>query len=114
MLHLTDRAGVAGRITEILRNQQLSIEEAAARLRFDPFEVRAALDGDITLSMIIAVVRSFGIDPMWLLTGEYQQWSHNASLEDPFTAVYDVLRRLDQARDRWDGDANESRFGSAA
>ena len=115
MLHLTDRAGVAGRITEILRNQQLSIEDAAGRLRFDPLELEAALEGEITLSMLIAVVRTFGIDPMWLLSGEYQQWSHRAAMEDPFTAVYDVLRRLDRPRDRFSNDRpDETRFSSAA
>ena len=110
MLFLTDRAGVAGRIREILRNQKLSIEQAADRLRFDPADVRAALEGDLTLSIIIGVVRYFGVDPTWVLTGEYEQWSHRAALEDPFTAVYEVLRRLDRPR----GMGADSALGSAA
>lgn len=98
MLYLPDRAGVGSRINEILKNGQISIADAAERLRFETADVEDALRGHPTLSMLIGVVRHFGIDPTWLLTGVYNAASHRAALEDPFDAVYAVLRRLDSPR----------------
>ena len=98
MLYLPDRAGVGSRIDEILNGARLSIDEAAAKLRFDAEDIQAGLRGYATLSLIISLVRHFGIDPMWLLTGSYNQALHEASLEDPFEAVYEALRRLDAPR----------------
>lgn len=110
MLYLTDRAGVGSRIEEILVNQGLSADDAAARLRTDQDSICAAVRGAPTLSLLIAIVRGFGVDPTWLLTGEYNQHSHRASLEDPFEATYQALKRLESPREASRADL----FGSAA
>ena len=55
------------------------MSDTARRLRVDEVSLRMSVD-DLapypTVDVIAAVVREYGVDPTWLLTGEYDAGSH--------------------------------------
>ena len=108
MLFIPDRDGFATRFRQTLENQRLTAEAAGERLRLTPDLLDDALRGDPTLSVLIAIVREFAIDPTWLLMGEYNGGTHRAALEDPVRVVHETLKRLEsrsRPRER-DGDSH--------
>lgn len=94
----SDNAALASRIRGLLTGQG-SVAELAARLRVDEVALRMSIDELSpypTMTVIAAVIREYGVDPAWLLTGEYNAASHRAALEAntselPFV-VSDVIR----------------------
>jgi len=55
--------------------RDLGVDEASLRMSLEEFSPYPALD------VIDAVVRHFGLDPTWVLTGEYNSATHRAALE---------------------------------
>jgi transcriptional regulator with XRE-family HTH domain len=89
-----DRAAIAARLRGLLGGQDNSdLEELAARLGVEEMSLRMSVD-DLsphpTVEVLAAVIRVYGVDPSWLLTGQYDAATHRSVMEgeaDPATAV---------------------------
>lgn len=81
-----DLGAIAARLRAILGAQdQPMIEQAARRLRVSESAVRAAVreqEPEPDLAVLIGVVREYGVDPTWLLTGNYDLDSHRTAIDD--------------------------------
>jgi hypothetical protein len=81
-----DPTQIAARLRALLVHvDESGLANLASRLSVDVNELRESLDAARprpTIPILAAVVREFGIDPCWLLTGEYNSQTHYASLED--------------------------------
>lgn len=93
-----DRRAVAERIRALVSNTD-SLASIAARLGVPLNVLAAAIDDTVpypTLELLDAIVRVFGVDPSWLVTGRYDSATHRRSLEDQAgqaeSALHDVLR----------------------
>lgn len=80
-----DRAGIAERIrTLIAGRDDGDFAGIAERLRVEELSLRMSID-DLsphpTIEVIMAVIREYGVDPTWLLTGKYDSNSHRAAIE---------------------------------
>lgn len=72
------------------------LAEAARRLRVDEVSLRISIDAVSpypTLDVLTAVVKHFGIDPTFIVTGRYDGVSHRRTLDDPAGAA-ETLRDL--------------------
>ena len=84
-------AAIAGRIRQLIRRTGAcgvsDIGELSERLRIPTEDLRSLLehhrliDMSLLVDVIAGAVRSCGIDPHWLLTGEYDSASHRDALE---------------------------------
>ena len=73
------KAAIAERIRGLIGGQDVSVSDAAQRLKVDELSMRISIDALApypTVDVIAAVVREYGVDPTWLLTGEYDAASH--------------------------------------
>lgn len=93
-----DRRAVAERIRALVSNTD-SLASVAARLDVSPNVLATAIDDAVpypTLELLDAIVRVFGVDPSWLVTGQYDSATHRRALEDEDgdggRALHDVLR----------------------
>lgn len=78
-----DNAAVAARIRGLLSGQGDSAQ-LAAKLGVDEIALRISTDELSpypTMNVICAVVAGYGVDPCWLLTGDYSGQAHRAALE---------------------------------
>jgi hypothetical protein len=80
-----DRKAIAERIRAFIGEQHLGvIEETAERLGVPDVSLRLSIDERAphpTLDVIAAVVSVYGVDPCWLIYGEYCLATHHAALE---------------------------------
>ncbi len=79
----SDNAAVAARIRGLISGQG-DIGEVAARLHIDEVALRISTDELSpypTMNVIRAVIREYGVDPSWLLTGDYSAASHREALQ---------------------------------
>jgi hypothetical protein len=84
-----DRAAVANRLRSLLVGQSGGLEDAAARLGIEELSLRLSIDElspHPTVEVLAAVVRVYGVDPTWLLTGEYDAGTHRAVMEGEIDA----------------------------
>lgn len=75
------KASIAARIRGLIGDLDSSLSDAARRLRVDEVSLRMSVDTLApypTVDVIAAVVREYGVDPTWLLTGEYDASFHRA------------------------------------
>ena len=93
-----DRRAVAERIRALVANTD-SLASAAARLGVPQTVLATAIDDTVpypTVELLDAIVRVYGVDPSWLVTGSYDSATHRRALEDEGgeaeSAVQDVLR----------------------
>jgi len=73
------------------------IEGCAQRLNVSELDLRATIDLEAprpAVSVMVAVVRSFGIDPMWLITGEYNAGTHHEAIQGSSAEVESLIRSL--------------------
>lgn len=73
------RTAIAARIRGLLGGQDSSLSDAARRLKVDEVSLRMSVDTIApypTVDVIAAVVREYGVDPTWLLTGDYDATTH--------------------------------------
>jgi hypothetical protein len=73
------KAAIAARIRGLVGIQGPSLSDTARHLRVDEVSLRMSVDELApypTVDVIAAVVREYGVDPTWLLTGEYDAASH--------------------------------------
>ena len=88
-----DMRAIAARIHSLVQSPNAdSLETIAKRLRVSSGALWVALDGEdphSTIEIIAAVVREYGVDPSWLVWGEYNSTTHYAALgdEDGMTAA---------------------------
>ena len=81
-------ADIADRIrTVIAQNPTQSLDVLAAALHAEPGAFRALVNNDdalvdmaVLVDVISALVREFGVDPQWLLTGQYDGAVHRRAL----------------------------------
>jgi hypothetical protein len=80
-----DRAGIAERLRGLLAGQDAGdLARTAARLGVEEISLRMSLDQispHPTVEVLASVIRVYGIDPAWLLTGRYDPQSHRAAME---------------------------------
>ena len=93
-----DRTGVAERLRGLLLGRDADFEEMAARLGVGEAPLRRSMDQDTPhpeLEVLAAVIRVYGIDPSWLLTGVYDAATHRAVLEGDVEVGASVRRFMD-------------------
>ena len=77
------RYEIAARIRDLI-GREASLKTAAKRLGVAESALRMSV-ADVApfpgTDVVAAVVREYGVDPMWLLTGVYNPAAHRASLE---------------------------------
>jgi hypothetical protein len=80
-----ERQQIAARIRGLFTAQDWDDFAALARrLHVDQTSLHMSIDESApypTIDVIAAVIRSYGVDPMWLLTGEYDSSTHRSSLD---------------------------------
>ena len=92
--------GVAQRLRDLLgRPDSPYVAETAARLGVEEVSLRMSIDEDSphpTVEVLAAVIREYGLDPTWLLTGVYDAATHRSAMENPSgapTAMRDLLEK---------------------
>jgi hypothetical protein len=84
-MDVSRRQEIAARLRAVLGTPgAVDLCDLAIRLRIDQMSLILSLDATTpypTIDVIAAVVRRYGIDPWWLLTGEYSVSTHRSSLE---------------------------------
>jgi hypothetical protein len=96
-----DRIGIAERLRELIGGPDSPfIAETAARLGLEELSLRMSIDLDSphpTVEVLAAVIREYGVDPTWLLTGIYDAATHRSAMENgPATRA--TVRDLMQGR----------------
>ena len=78
----SSNSDIASRLRGLLSGQG-DLPRIAARLRVDEVALRISID-DLspypTVGVIAAVIREYGVDPSWLLTGTYSAATHHEAL----------------------------------
>jgi len=92
------RRQIAARIRGLLSGQDdADVSLTARRLRVDATSLHMSIDEDApypTIDVIAAVVREYGVDPCWLLTGLYDSISHRAALATTTAEMPAVITRM--------------------
>jgi hypothetical protein len=92
-----DRIAIASRIRGLISGQDGGDPAiAAVRLRVDEVGLRMSIDEmapNPTVDVIAALVATYGVDPCWLLTGDYDSATHRGILEEREN-VEQVVSRL--------------------
>src|SRR6476620_7246169 len=82
----TDPNAIARRIQGLIGGQDGgNIAATAARLGVSELSLRMTIDPEApqpNLLVILAVIREYGVDPTWILTGEYDLATHRQAMED--------------------------------
>jgi hypothetical protein len=96
--HPTDAASIAARVRGVLGGQDHgNVAATADRLGVSELALRMTID-DVApqpnLVVILAIIREYGVDPMWILTGEYDLATHRRAMEDDRLATANVLQEL--------------------
>jgi hypothetical protein len=93
-----DWPAVSARIRAlIIASGQPELAGAAQRLGVSETQLREAVSGRSrfgSLKVLAAVVRVYGLDPSWLIIGEYDGTTHRASLEGDRAEIDLLLKRL--------------------
>ena len=80
-----DSRAIAERIRVLIGGDNVAqLQETAARLGVSERAIRLSIDKqrpNPTPDVLAAVVRAYGVDPTWLLYGEYDSASHALALE---------------------------------
>ena len=93
-----DWAGVVDRIKGLVNtSDQAQQHVTATLLGIDERHLRAAINNESrlsTLKVVGAVVRVYGLDPTWILTGNYDPATHHMALQGDSAAIDELLSRL--------------------
>ncbi|HMC55910.1 MAG TPA: hypothetical protein VKH19_12095 [Gemmatimonadaceae bacterium] len=74
-----------------------ALSAAALRLNVSETSLRSIVQrplGRMDMRTLAALVRAYGIDPMWLLTGRYDRASHHKALESTTEEIASTLERI--------------------
>jgi len=92
-----DRHGIASRIRELIGDKDTDLASTAVRLGVAELSLRVSID-DLsphpTTEVLVAIVRVFGVDPNWLIYGEYSPASHIEAAAVEETGGREALARL--------------------
>ena len=69
----------------------------ASALGLEEVSLRMSIDEDSphpTVEVLAAVIREFGIDPTWLLTGEYDSATHRSAMNENAKITAELRARL--------------------
>jgi hypothetical protein len=97
-----DKAGIAARLRGLLMGQDDGdLGHIATRLGVDELSLRLSVD-DLapypTVDVLAAVVLAYGVDPTWLLTGNYSPTTHRTVADAPMDLAADSIRvMIDQS-----------------
>ena len=99
-----DRWRIAVRIRALLYAtiRRSGVRVVAADLDVSSESLQASIDlqkPHPSVEVLLAVIRYHGVDPTWLLTGEYDLATHREALENPASAMA-LLARTSLRRDR--------------
>jgi hypothetical protein len=104
MSPVVDTFAIAARIRSLVAAPNFGgLEATARRLQVPEFALRLSLDDTAphpTLDVLAAIVREFGVDPHWLIHGEYNSATHHAVLDDDQRVTPTVLLALASPPDR--------------
>lgn len=97
-----DRAGIASRLRGLIGGQnEGSHAEIARRLGVDEVSLRMSVDELSpypTVDVLAAVVLAYGVDPQWLITGEYSTSSHRQAAESSRDLAVESVRTMIEQR----------------
>ena len=95
-----DRDGIAARLRGLLgEGEDLELGSLAQRLGVGEAPLRRSMDALApypTVEVLAAVIRLYGIDPTWLITGKYDAHTHRSVMEgtvDPAAALRPFFER---------------------
>lgn len=92
-----DRLGIADRLRGLVGGQDNGdLGETAARLGLEELSLRMSIDEispHPTVEVLAAVIRVYGVDPTWLLTGVYDASTHRNSM-DATESIAAMLREF--------------------
>jgi hypothetical protein len=80
--------GLIGRADLGVLAQELGVAEETVRMSVDEATPHP------TIEVIIAVIRRYGVDPTWLMTGEYDATRHRAAIGEDHTPSRSVIAAL--------------------
>lgn len=93
-----NRKNIASRLRGLIGGQeQGDLGAVAARLGIDEVSLRMSIDPLApypTLDVLLAIVAHYGVDPTWLMTGEYSSASHRMAEEASTEKTHDAMREL--------------------
>src|SRR5579871_6414840 len=93
-----DNQAVAARIRALITGQHTGdLTVVAERLKVSEISLRISVDAlapHPTLGVLLALVREYGVDPAWLLTGEYDPVTHRQAMDGDRQRVAEVLAGL--------------------
>jgi hypothetical protein len=100
-----DRAAISARLHSLLDGPGGEIDpaELAARLGVEELSLRMSLDERSphpTVEVLAAVIRVYGVDPTWLLTGTYDANTHRSVMNGETDPAISVRRMLYEPRTR--------------
>ena len=93
----TEYQAIAERIRGLLAAQDQDLSAAAVRLGVEESSLWASIDPDAPcprLEVLLAVIRVYAVDPMWLLSGEYDLSIHRRTMEEQSSITGGTLRQL--------------------
>lgn len=74
----------------------------AKRLGIEEVSLRMSIDEDSphpTVELLAAVIREYGVDPSWLITGDYNEATHRTAMES-LASITAELRAFGNKRSR--------------
>ena len=91
-----DWAAIAERLRGLIRVQNSNdLESAARRLGVDERSLKTSIEGGRpTLTVMAALIRTYGLDPSWVLTGEYDPQTHRHALESNTQEIEVAVKRM--------------------
>jgi hypothetical protein len=94
----SDRYEIAARVRGLLGGQDSGdVATTARRLDVEELALRMTIDEDSphpVVDVLVAVIATYGVDPTWLLTGDYDAQTHRRALDGDREAVAEALTRL--------------------
>ena len=99
-----DRIAIAARIRGLIAGQDGGDPaQTAMRLHDDEIGLRMSIDElapNPTINVIVAIITAYGVDPIWLLTGDYDPNTHRAVFEEDEGVEHAVARLMTPAVER--------------
>jgi len=91
-----DWAAIADRLRGLIRIQNRDdLATVAKRLGVDERSLRMSMEGwRPTLNVMAALIRTYGLDPTWVLTGDYDSQTHRAALESNTQEIEVAMKRM--------------------
>jgi hypothetical protein len=93
-----DSPAIAARIRSLIFSQDAGdVGQAARRLLVDEVALRISVDELApypTLDVLAAVVEAYGVDPAWLITGEYDLKVHRVAISSDRRKARSILTQL--------------------